>query len=129
MVLQVYIKAIIICNKVVLQVYIKAIIEGFDEIKIALTEITNNPQDWSDETVAKADGLLQSLESFLFCFCLSCIPKFCKNHPFFMIFYKKGLFIFLMQLVKYMILRNIFVMICALMLHLRYVIKNISTVG
>ena len=33
-----------------------------------------------------------------------------------MIFYKKGLFIFLMQLVKYMILRNIFVMICALML-------------
>ena len=45
---------------------VKAIIEGFDEIKIALTEITNNSQDWSDETVAKADGLLQSLESFLF---------------------------------------------------------------
>ena len=49
---------------------VKAIIEGFNEIKIALSEITNNPQDWSDETVAKADGLLQSLGSFRFCFLL-----------------------------------------------------------
>ena len=54
---------------------VEAIIEGFDVIKIALTEITNNPQDWSDETVAKADGLLQSLESFLFCFLLELYSK------------------------------------------------------
>ena len=57
------------------QELLRLIIEGFDEIKIALTEITNNPQDWSDETVAKADGLLQSLESFLFCFMLELYSK------------------------------------------------------
>ena len=54
---------------------VKAIFEGFDKIKVALTEITNNPQDWSGETVEKADGLLQSLESFLFCFLLELYSK------------------------------------------------------
>ena len=45
---------------------VTAIFEGFDKIKVALTEITNNPQDWSDETVAK---------SFLFCFLLELYSK------------------------------------------------------
>ncbi|CAB4035403.1 zinc finger MYM-type 1-like, partial [Paramuricea clavata] len=49
---------------------VKAISQGFDVIKIALTEITDNPQNWSDETVEKADGLLHSLECFLLCFLL-----------------------------------------------------------
>ena len=35
-----------------------------------MKQITDNPQNWSDETVEKVDGLFQSLESFLFCFFL-----------------------------------------------------------
>jgi hypothetical protein len=48
--------------------------------------------------------------------------KILQKLPFCMIFYKIDLFIFHMQFVKYMILANIFVMICILMLHLRDVI-------
>ena len=41
-----------------------AIYNSYDILVTALTEISENPQDWTDETVAKTDGLLHYLESF-----------------------------------------------------------------
>ena len=52
-----------------------AIYNSYDILVSALTEISENPQGWTDETVTKTDGLLHYLESFMFCFLLELYHK------------------------------------------------------
>ena len=52
-----------------------AIYNSYDILITALTEIRENPQGWTDETVTKTDGLLHYLESFMFCFLLELYHK------------------------------------------------------
>ena len=50
-------------------VSVKVIFEKFDILFYALEEITDNPKIWDDVALTRAFGLLQYLNSFVFCFC------------------------------------------------------------
>ena len=52
-----------------------AILKGHEALQRALTEITNAPTGWKEDTISQAYGLLQNLESFLFCFLLELYYK------------------------------------------------------
>ena len=54
---------------------VSAIFKGFDTLLTAVNEIQDNPGDFTDETVSRADNLLVDLESFLFCFYYNCTYK------------------------------------------------------
>ena len=52
------------------------IYNSYDILITALTEISENPQGWTDETITNTDGLLHYLyESFIFCFLLELYHK------------------------------------------------------
>jgi len=44
-------------------------------LQVALEEITEHPHSWDDTTISQADGLLQYLESFRFCFLIVVFQK------------------------------------------------------
>ena len=54
---------------------VSAIFKGYEALERALTEIKDAPRTWREDTVDRADGLLQNLESFLFCFLLELYYK------------------------------------------------------
>jgi hypothetical protein len=54
---------------------VSAIFKGFDTLLTAFNEIQDNPGNFTDETVSRADNLLVDLESFLFCFLLELYYK------------------------------------------------------
>ena len=54
---------------------ISSIFNNFDALVAAFSEISDNPRNWTDETVTRTDGLLHYLESFLFCFLLHLYHK------------------------------------------------------
>ena len=56
-------------------VSVKVIFEKFDILFDALEEITDNPKIWDDAALTQASGLLQYLNSFVFCFFICLFHK------------------------------------------------------
>ena len=54
---------------------IGVIFEKYEMLLTALEEIVEKPQSWDDATLTQASGLLQQLNSFLFCFLLFLFNK------------------------------------------------------
>ena len=54
---------------------IGVIFEKYEMLLTALEEIVKKPQSWDDATLTQARGLLQHLNSFLFCFLLCLFNK------------------------------------------------------
>ena len=54
---------------------VKVIFEKFDILFDALEEITDNPKIWDDAALTQASGLLQYLNSFVFCFFICLFHK------------------------------------------------------
>ena len=50
---------------------IKVIFNSYNTLMRALDEIVDNPHQWDDPTLTQANGLLQHLNSFVFCFLVS----------------------------------------------------------
>ena len=58
---------------------IGVIFEKYEPLVNALEEIEDMPQSWDDATVTQASGLLQYLNSFLFCFLLCLFNKILQH--------------------------------------------------
>ena len=58
---------------------VSAVFDGYAALVTALSEIVHTPQSWNDDTVSWADGLLNTLNSFLFCFLLELYYKILKQ--------------------------------------------------
>ena len=54
---------------------INQIFNRYHILQGALEEITEHPHSWDDMTISQADGLLQYLESFRFCFLIVAFQK------------------------------------------------------